>query len=99
MKSKIFGQNVADKYATAVTKNLNLGCNSILCSADLFPYRWSTLSGLVCYKCVESDIFKKIKNLQLLDKIIIYISLLFQGFNLVIDCLKINSPSFAWFLM
>ena len=34
----MFGQNVAYKYAMAATKNLNLGCNSSLCSADLFPY-------------------------------------------------------------
>ena len=32
----MLGLNVADKYASVITKNLGLGCNSWLCSAGHF---------------------------------------------------------------
>ena len=35
-KSEIFGPNVADKYASAITKYLGLGCNIWPCPADYF---------------------------------------------------------------
>ena len=36
IKSEMFGPNVADKYASAITKNLDLGCNFRPCSLDHF---------------------------------------------------------------
>ena len=39
----MFELNEADKYASAVTKNLGLGCNSQPCSASHFFYHATVL--------------------------------------------------------
>ena len=44
----MFGPNVADKYASYVTKHLGLGCTSRLCSAGGRPF---TYHGFVLRGC------------------------------------------------
>ena len=52
-KSEKFGPNVADKCASAITKNLGWGCNSWPCSADNFLIMHSSsalcIHFLICY--------------------------------------------------